>query len=186
MLRPEGYRKSLRLMKQAEKFKRPIITFIDTPGAYPGVDAEERGQGEAIARNIMEMGNLKVPIIAVFTGEGGSGGALALSVANRIIMMEYSIFSILSLEGFAAILWKDSSLYKEASAVMKLRAKDLLELGIIDRVIKEDLSFSLNSYMNNFSRLKSALIEDLNILSNKTGEELVEERWEKYRKIGCY
>lgn len=186
MLRPEGYRKSLRLMKQAEKFKRPIITFIDTPGAYPGVDAEERGQGEAIARNIMEMGNLKVPIIAVFTGEGGSGGALALSVANRIIMMEYSIFSILSPEGFAAILWKDSSLYKEASAVMKLRAKDLLELGIIDRVIKEDLSFSLNSYMNNFSRLKSALIEDLNILSNKTGEELVEERWEKYRKIGCY
>ena len=123
MLKPEGYRKSLRLMKQAEKFKRPIITFIDTPGAYPGIDAEERGQGEAIARNIMEMGYLKVPIIAVFTGEGGSGGALALSVANRIIMMEYSIFSILSPEGFATILWKDSSLYKKSLSYYEIKSK---------------------------------------------------------------
>lgn len=122
---PEGYRKALRLMKQAEKFDRPIITFIDTPGAYPGKDAEERGQGEAIARNLMEMSGLTVPVIAVVTGEGSSGGALALGVANRILMLENAVYSVLSPEGFASILWKDSSRSGEACEIMKLTAQDL-------------------------------------------------------------
>lgn len=184
MPNPEGYRKSLRLMKQAEKFNRPIITFIDTPGAYPGVEAEERGQSEAIAQNIMGMSSLEVPIISVFTGEGGSGGALALSIANRIIMMEFSIFSILSPEGFATILWRDSSKYKEASEVMKLKSKDLLELGIIDRIIDEDLSFDKRDYIGNFNRLRTALIEELAELNKKSSRRLVREREEKFRKIG--
>lgn len=184
MPNPEGYRKSLRLMKQAEKFNRPIISFIDTPGAYPGVEAEERGQSQAIARNIMEMGSLEVPVIAVFTGEGGSGGALALAIANRIIMMEFSIFSILSPEGFATILWKDSSRYREASQSMKLSSKDLLELGIIDRVIEEDISFSLEDYVGNFNRLRTALIEELSELVGKNNKRLVRERQEKFRQVG--
>ena len=184
MPRPEGYRKALRLMKQAEKFNRPIITFIDTPGAYPGVDAEERGQGEAIARNILEMGKLEVPVVSVVTGEGGSGGALALSVANRIIMMENSIFSILSPEGFATILWKDGSRYKEATEVMKLTAKELCDYNIIDRVIEEDISFSIEGFQENFLRLKKVILEELDILMKKSPDELVSERQEKYRKIG--
>lgn len=184
MPKPEGYRKALRLMKQAEKFQRPIITFIDTPGAYPGIDAEQRGQGEAIARNIMEMGSLRVPIITVFTGEGGSGGALALAVANRIIMMENSVFSILSPEGFATILWKDSSLYREAAKVMKLTSKDLLEFKIADRVIEEDLSFDIEGFQGNFLRLKMVLIEELEILIKKTPEEILREKQDKFRRIG--
>ncbi|HHV38829.1 MAG TPA: acetyl-CoA carboxylase carboxyltransferase subunit alpha [Tepidimicrobium sp.] len=184
MPKPEGYRKALRLMKQAEKFNRPIITFIDTPGAYPGVDAEERGQGEAIARNILEMSRLEVPIISVFTGEGGSGGALALSVANRIIMMENSIFSILSPEGFATILWRDGSRYREATEVMKLTSRELYDYNIVDRVIEEDISFSLKDFENNFLRLKRAIVEELDGLMEKTSHELVLERQDKYRKIG--
>lgn len=184
MPKPEGYRKALRLMKQAEKFQRPIITFIDTPGAYPGVEAERRGQGEAIARNIMEMGSLKVPIIAVFTGEGGSGGALALAMANKIIMMENSVFSILSPEGFATILWKDSSLYREAAKMMKLTSEELLQFKIADRVIEEDISFDMQGFQSNFLRLKLALIEELNILTKKNPEEILKERQDKFRKIG--
>ncbi|NMB26642.1 MAG: acetyl-CoA carboxylase carboxyltransferase subunit alpha [Tissierellia bacterium] len=184
MPKPEGYRKALRLMKQAEKFNRPIITFIDTPGAYPGVDAEERGQGEAIARNISEMGRLKVPIISVFTGEGGSGGALALSVANKIIMMENSIFSILSPEGFATILWKDGTRCKEATEVMKLMAKELYDYNIVDRVVEEDISFSLEGFRDNFIRLKKVIIEELQMLMIKNSKELIIERQEKYRRIG--
>ena len=132
---PEGYRKALRLMKQAEKFGRPIITFIDTPGAYPGKDAEERGQGEAIARNLMEMSGLTVPVIAVVTGEGSSGGALALGVANRILMLENAVYSVLSPEGFASILWKDASRSGEACEIMKLTAQDLYRDGIVEQVI---------------------------------------------------
>lgn len=184
MPKPEGYRKALRLMKQAEKFNRPIITFIDTPGAYPGVGAEERGQGEAIARNILEMSRLEVPIISIFTGEGGSGGALALSVANRIIMMENSIFSILSPEGFATILWKDGNRYKEATELMKLTARELYDYNIVDRVIDEDISFSLEGFQSNFLRLKRAIVEELDGLIGKSPHELVVERQDKYRRIG--
>ena len=132
MPNPEGYRKALRLMKQAEKFNRPVICFIDTPGAYCGLGAEERGQGEAIAKNLYEMSSLTVPVLSIVTGEGGSGGALALGVANEVWMMENSIYSILSPEGFASILWKDSKKAKEAAEIMKLTAADLYELGIIE------------------------------------------------------
>ena len=134
---PEGYRKALRLMKQAEKFGRPVITFIDTPGAYPGKEAEERGQGEAIARNLAEMSALTVPVVAVVTGEGSSGGALALGVANRVLMLENAIYSVLSPEGFASILWKDSSRHEEACDVMKLTAQDLLNYKVIDEIVPE-------------------------------------------------
>ena len=136
MPNPEGYRKALRLMKQAEKFGRPIITFIDTPGAYPGIGAEERGQGEAIARNMLEMSQLKVPIICIVIGEGSSGGALAIAVGDRIIMLENAVYSILSPEGFASILYKDASKAKEAAENMKITAKDLKNLNIIDKIIK--------------------------------------------------
>ena len=136
---PEGYRKALRLMKQAEKFNRPVICFIDTPGAFCGIEAEERGQGEAIARNLLEMSDLKVPILSIVIGEGGSGGALALGVANEVWMMENATYSILSPEGFASILWKDSKKAKEAAEVMKITAKDLLELGVVEQVIPEDI-----------------------------------------------
>lgn len=134
---PEGYRKALRLMKQAEKFGRPVVTFINTAGAYPGVGAEERGQGEAIARNLMEMSDLKVPIIAIIIGEGGSGGALALAVADKVWMLENTIYSILSPEGFATILWKDGSRAEEAAELMKITSSELINMGIIDKIIPE-------------------------------------------------
>ncbi len=137
MPHPEGYRKVLRLVKQAEKFGRPVIMFVDTPGAYPGIEAEKRGQGEAIAKNLMELSQVKVPIITVILGEGGSGGALAMAVADYIYMLEYAVYSILSPEGFATILWKDASKAKDASEKMKLTSTDLLELGIIDQIIFE-------------------------------------------------
>ncbi len=137
MPNPESYRKAIRFMKQAEKFKRSLITFIDTKGAYPGIEAEEKGQGEAIARSIFEMSKLKVPILSIVIGEGSSGGALAIGVANRVLMLENAIYSILSPEGYASILWKDSSRSKEAAEKMKLTAKDLYDLGIIDKIIKE-------------------------------------------------
>lgn len=136
---PEGYRKALRLMKQAEKFHRPVICFVNTPGAFCGVEAEERGEGEAIARNLLEMSDLKVPIISIVTGEGGSGGALALALADEVWMMEYSIYAILSPEGFASILWKDGKRADEAAELMKITAAELLELDVIDRVIPETL-----------------------------------------------
>ena len=135
---PEGYRKALRLMKQAAKFNRPIICFVDTPGAFPGMEAEERGQGEAIARNLFEMSDMKVPILAIITGQGGSGGALALAVSNEVWMMENATYSILSPEGFASILWKDAKRASEAAKVMKMTAEDLYELGMIERIICED------------------------------------------------
>ena len=142
MVHPEGYRKAIRLMKQAEKFNRPIICFIDTPGAYCGVEAEERGQGEAIARNLMEMSKLKVPLISIIIGEGGSGGALALAVSDKVWMLENSIYSVLSPEGFASILWKDGSKAKEAAKVMKITAEDLMEFKIIEKIIKEPINWN--------------------------------------------
>ncbi len=184
MPEPEGYRKALRLMKQAEKFNRPIITFIDTPGAYPGMGAEERGQGEAIAKSIMEMSKLKVPIICVVIGEGSSGGALAIGVGDRIIMMENSIYSILSPEGFASILYKDSSKAKEAAENMKITAKDLKDLEVIDKIIKEPKDgITKENAEKVLEPLKKYLIETIETLQKLDLEKLLVKRYEKYRKI---
>ncbi|GFH41666.1 acetyl-coenzyme A carboxylase carboxyl transferase subunit alpha [Lactococcus hodotermopsidis] len=170
---PEGYRKALRLMKQAEKFGRPIITFINTAGAFPGSGAEERGQGEAIARNLLEMSDLKVPIIAIINGEGGSGGALALAVADRVWMLENAMYSILSPEGFATILWKDSSRAPEAAELLKITSKDLLANGVIDRIISEE---------NTVEHLKTALIAELEVLSKLSVDDLINARYARFRK----
>ena len=183
MPNPEGYRKALRLMKQAEKFKRPIITFIDTPGAYPGMGAEERGQGEAIAKSIMEMSSLEVPIICVVIGEGSSGGALAIGVGDRIVMLENAIYSILSPEGFASILYKDSSKAKEASEKMKLTAKELKDLGIIDEIIKEPKEGLQNNFEKVTKKLQKYLIESIKELKELGNKKMLEERYQKYRKI---
>ena len=183
MPNPEGYRKALRLMKQAEKFKRPIINFIDTPGAYCGIGAEERGQGEAIARNLMEMSRINTPIISILIGEGGSGGALALGVSNKVFMLENTIYSVISPEGLASILWKDSKLVKEASDVMKLTAKDLYELGVVEAIIREK-NGAHNNIREVSQEIEKALVEGLASLKAMTEEELVNQRYEKFRKIG--
>ena len=183
MPNPEGYRKALRLMKQAEKFNRPVITFIDTPGAYPGMGAEERGQGEAIARSIMEMSSLKVPIICIVIGEGSSGGALAIGVGDKVVMLENAIYSILSPEGFASILYKDSSKAKEASEKMKLTAKDLKDLGIIDEIIKEPKDGLQNDFEKVTKKLQKYLIESIKELKELGNKKMLEERYQKYRKI---
>ncbi|WEV44643.1 acetyl-CoA carboxylase carboxyl transferase subunit alpha [Streptococcaceae bacterium ESL0687] len=170
---PEGYRKALRLMKQAEKFNRPVITFINTAGAFPGLGAEERGQGEAIARNLLEMSDLKVPVIAIITGEGGSGGALALAVADRVWMLENAVYSILSPEGFATILWKDVSRAPEAAKLLKITSSDLLANGVVDKIIPEERTIYT---------LKEALTSELELLSALSPEELVEKRYQRFRK----
>ena len=184
MPNPEGYRKALRLMKQAEKFGRPIITFIDTPGAYPGMEAEERGQGEAIARNLLEMSRLKVPTISVVIGEGSSGGALAIGVTDKIIMLENSVYSILSPEGFASILYKDSSKSSEAADKMKITAKELKKLGVINEIIKEPENGAQEDFENVCQNLKNKLLKNIKQLSKISKEELISQRYEKYRKIG--
>lgn len=184
MASPEGYRKAVRLMKQAEKFHRPIITFIDTPGAYPGIKAEKHGQGEAIARAIMEMSRLNVPVISIVIGEGGSGGALALGVANRIVMLENAIYSVLSPEGFASILYKDSSKAKEASEEMKLTANDLYQLHVIDHIIKEPMGGIQNNKELVFMQITQYLEKELPILVKKKKSQIVEERYTKFREIG--
>lgn len=186
MPHPEGYRKALRLMKQAEKFKRPIITFIDTPGAYPGLGAEERGQGEAIARNLYEMSNFTVPIIAVIIGEGGSGGALALGVANKVLMLENAIYSILSPEGYATILWKDSTKGKEAAEVMKLTSFDLEEFGIIDRIIDEPIGGAHFNKEETFMNAKEVIVEELINLIKLDPMKLRDSRLDKYRGYGFF
>ena len=175
---PEGYRKALRLMKQAEKFGRPIVTFINTAGAYPGVGAEERGQGEAIARNLMEMSDLKVPIIAIIIGEGGSGGALALAVADRVWMLENSIYAVLSPEGFASILWKDGSRAMEAAELMKITSHELLEMEVVDKVISE----SGISSKELLARVKNELELEVERLKSMPLEKLLEERYQRFRK----
>ena len=175
---PEGYRKALRLMKQAEKFGRPVITFINTAGAYPGVGAEERGQGEAIARNLMEMSDLKVPIIAIIIGEGGSGGALALAVADKVWMLENTIYSILSPEGFATILWKDGSRSEEAAELMKITSGELLNMGIVDKVIPERGYFTSEI----IEAIKTAIVDELAELSQLSTEDLLEARYQRFRK----
>ena len=175
---PEGYRKALRLMKQAEKFARPIVTFINTAGAYPGVGAEERGQGEAIARNLLEMSDLKVPIIAIIIGEGGSGGALALAVADRVWMLENSIYAVLSPEGFASILWKDGSRAMEAAELMKITSHELLEMKVVDKVIAET-GLRNQDLLN---AVKQEIVEELTYLSKQPVEELLENRYQRFRK----
>ena len=180
MPEPEGYRKALRLMKQAEKFGRPIITFIDTPGAYPGMGAEERGQGEAIARNIMEMSSLKVPIICIVIGEGSSGGALAIGVGDKVIMLENAIYSILSPEGFASILYKDASKAKEAAKNMKITANDLKKLKIIDQIISEPETGVQDDFDNIAKELKKYLIKNIKKLQQLSEEELLKQRYEKF------
>ena len=184
MASPEGYRKFIRVIKQAEKFSRPIITFIDTPGAYPGIGAEERGQGEAIAKCLYTLSNLKVPVISVVTGEGGSGGALALGLADKIIMLENSIYSILSPEGFAAILWKDSKRADEASEIMKLTAKDLYDFKIADRIIREPYQGAGFDPQPVMIELKKVLKEEMDKLRALSVGELLKRRYKKYRNIG--
>ena len=227
MPNPESYRKAIRIMKQAEKFNRPVITFIDTKGAYPGVEAEQRGQGEAIAKSMFEMAKLTVPVIAIVIGEGSSGGALAIGVANKVIMLENAIYSILSPEGYSSILWKDSSRFKEAADRMKLTANDLYDMGIIETVIKEsienytieknqnikktmDIEMKPNMqveeirktlkenkindndkiekelFKNITGKIKKEIQTTVQELKSKTNDEIVEERYQKFRKISGF
>lgn len=182
---PEGYRKALRLMRQAEKFRRPIFTFIDTSGAYPGLEAEERGQGEAIARNLFEMSRLTVPVIAVVTGEGNSGGALALAVADRVLMLENAVYAILSPEGFASILWKDAQRAGEAAGLMKLTASELLALGVIDDIIPEPEGGAHEAPAQTIREVDRALRRHLAALSKESGASLANQRYQKFRRMGA-
>ncbi|MGZ1661481.1 acetyl-CoA carboxylase carboxyltransferase subunit alpha [Staphylococcus argenteus] len=186
MAHPEGYRKALRLMKQAEKFNRPIFTFIDTKGAYPGKAAEERGQSESIATNLIEMASLKVPVIAVVIGEGGSGGALGIGIANKVLMLENSTYSVISPEGAAALLWKDSNLAKIAAETMKITAHDIKQLGIIDDVISEPLGGAHKDIETQALAIKTAFVEQLDSLEKLTRDEIANDRFEKFRNIGSY
>ena len=181
---PEGYRKALRLMREAEKFHRPVVCFVDTSGAGCNVGAEERGQGEAIARNLMEMSGLTVPVIAVVTGEGSSGGALALGVANHILMLENAVYSVLSPEGFASILWKDASRSGEACEIMKLTAQDLYKDGIVEEIIPEPVGGAQRSHAALFAALDTALKDHLTALCKMSGKALADQRYKKFRQIG--
>ncbi|MDH7499135.1 MAG: acetyl-CoA carboxylase carboxyltransferase subunit alpha [candidate division NC10 bacterium] len=186
MPHPEGYRKALRLMKLAEKFGKPVITFVDTPGAYPGIGAEERGQAEAIARNLREMSELRTPILVVVTGEGGSGGALALGVGDVILMLEYSIYSVISPEGCAAILWKDSSKAPEAAQALGLTAQTLKELEVIDEIVPEPAGGAHRDPAGAAHLLKGYLSKYLQELQGKEISQLLEERYQKFRKMGRF
>ncbi|EOD00988.1 acetyl-CoA carboxylase carboxyltransferase subunit alpha [Caldisalinibacter kiritimatiensis] len=184
MPHPEGYRKALRLMKQAEKFNRPVIMFVDTPGAFCGLGAEERGQGEAIAVNLIEMSRLKTPIIVVVIGEGGSGGALALGIGDRVCMLEHSIYSVISPEGLSSILWKDASLAEKAADIMKLTAQNLFELNVIDEIIKEPLGGAHKDVDFVARNIKEYITEELVELQNKDINIILNERYDKFRKMG--
>ncbi|WP_047985076.1 acetyl-CoA carboxylase carboxyl transferase subunit alpha [Ornithinibacillus californiensis] len=186
MPHPEGYRKALRHMKQADKFNRPIICFIDTKGADPGKESEERGQSEAIARNLMEMAGLKVPIVCIVIGEGGSGGALALGVGDLIFMLENSTYSVISPEGAAALLWKDSGLAQKAAESMKITAPDLFELGIIDEIIAEPKGGAHRNIKQQAENIDKVIEKSLVELNKLSVDELLEKRWEKYKQIGDY
>lgn len=184
MPQPEGYRKAIRLAEQAEKFHRPVITFVDTPGAYPGKEAEERGQAEAIARSLYTFSALKTPVVCFVLSEGGSGGALALSVADRIYMLEYAVYSVLSPEGFASILWKDASRFREACDVMKMTSRDLLEKGVIDAVVPEPFGGAaqgLDQVAEKMDRLLSGALQDL---SSVRPQNFAEQRTERFRHLG--
>ena len=186
MPHPEGYRKALRLMELAAKFGKPILTFIDTPGAYPGLGAEERGQGEAIARNLREMAGLGTPIVCVVTGEGGSGGALAIGVGNRVLMLEHAIYSVISPEGCAAILWGEASKAPEAAQLMRVTAPDLLRLGVIDGIVPEPVGGAHRNWEETAENLRGALRKSLQELRSRSAEGLVADRYEKFRKIGVF
>jgi acetyl-CoA carboxylase carboxyl transferase subunit alpha len=186
MPHPEGYRKALRLMRLAEKFEKPVITFIDTPGAYPGLEAESRGVSEAIARNLMVMSRLRVPIISVVIGEGGSGGALALAVSDRILMLEHSVYSVISPEGCAAILWKDSGKAESAAESLRITAKDLRELGVIDNIVMEPAGGAHRNMGQAAQSLSQALESHLNTLGSIPIDLLLEERYKKFKKMGVF
>ena len=186
MPKPEGYRKALRLMKLAERFGLPILTFIDTPGAWPGIDAEERGQSEAIARNLMEMAELKVPIVCTVIGEGGSGGALAIGVGDATIMLEYSTYSVISPEGCASILWKDAGKAKDAAEQLGLTARRLKELGLVDKVVREPTGGAHRNPRQMARRLKAVLINELDALEQLPVEQLVQRRYERLHGYGAY
>ncbi len=183
---PEGYRKALRLMKQAEKFNRPIICFVNTAGAFCGKSAEERGQGEAIARNLFEMAGIKTPIISIITGEGGSGGALALAVADKVCIFENAVYSVLSPEGFASILWKDSTRAGEAAELMKLTSKDLLDLKIVDFIFEEHKEGIGNNPEHTLDSVKTYLESELNTLSKLDKQTLLDNRYNRFRAFGEY
>ena len=174
---PEGYRKALRLMEQAEKFRRPVVCFVDTSGAYCGLGAEERGQGQAIAENLVKMAGLRTPIVSVLIGEGGSGGALALGVADQVWILENAVYSVISPEGCASILWKDAKKVKDAAECLRLTAQDMEELGVVEKVIPEEKDFSLT-----YSQIKEELVKTLEELSNLPMEELLQKRYERFRK----
>ncbi|UNC91537.1 acetyl-CoA carboxylase carboxyltransferase subunit alpha [Candidatus Contubernalis alkaliaceticus] len=184
MPHPEGYQKVLRLMRQAEKFNRPVISFIDTPGAFPGIGAEERGQGRAIAENLMALSCLKTPVVAVICGEGGSGGALALSVGDRICMLEHAVYSVISPEGCASILWKDANRAEDAASVLRITAQDLLSFGVIDMIISEPLGGAHRDFQGMAFKIKEVISNQLKELDKISIEELVKRRYDKFRKIG--
>jgi acetyl-CoA carboxylase carboxyl transferase subunit alpha len=186
MPHPEGYRKALRLMQIGEKFRKPVLALIDTPGAYPGLGAEERGQAEAIARNLRTMTGLRIPVIAVVTGEGGSGGALAIGVANHVLMLEHAVYSVISPEGCAAILWNDARKAPEAAELMRITAPDLLRLGVIDGIVPEPPGGAHRDWDATAAGLREALRRSLATLSDKTPDALVDERYQKFRRIGVF
>jgi acetyl-CoA carboxylase carboxyl transferase subunit alpha len=186
MPNPEGYRKALRLMEMAERFNLPVITFVDTPGAFPGIGAEERGQAEAIARNLREMARLTVPVIVVITGEGGSGGALAIAVGDRVLMLEFAVYAVISPEGCAAILWSDGTKGEQAAEALKLTAKDIKELDVIDEIVKEPLGGAHRDHQAMAKALHEALARNLKELRTIPPERLVEERYQKFRKMSRF
>ena len=186
MANPEGYRKALRLIQMAERFNRPVISFVDTPGAYPGIGAEERGQAEAIARNLKELSGVRTPIIVIVHGEGGSGGALGIAVGDRIFMLENAVYSVISPEGCAAIIWKNAGRAADASAVLKMTAQDLLELGVIDQVIKEPAGGAHRNHEQIVQSLKVIIRRSLKELAELSKDELVEQRYKKFRAMGKF
>ncbi|GAB1408125.1 acetyl-CoA carboxylase carboxyltransferase subunit alpha [Thermomonas brevis] len=186
MPKPEGYRKALRLMKMAERFGLPILTFIDTPGAWPGIDAEERGQSEAIARNLLEMAELRVPIICTVIGEGGSGGALAIGVGDRTVMLEYSTYSVISPEGCASILWRDSAKAKDAAEQLGMTAKRLLELKLVDKIVREPTGGAHRNPVQMAKRLKAVLLNELDALQEVPMDTLLQRRYQRLRSYGAY
>ena len=186
MPRPEGYRKALRLMKMAERFRLPVLTFIDTPGAYPGIGAEERGQSEAIARNLLEMSELRTPIVCTVIGEGGSGGALAIGVGDRTVMLEYSTYSVISPEGCASILWRDASKASDAAEQMAITARRLKELDLVDKVVREPIGGAHRNPVQMARRLKAVLLNELDALEALPMDELLERRYRRMRGYGAY